>query len=81
MNKLKTIWAEFQRRWKAETPFISKLIVRVCTGTLVAIPILSTGITGISTPQWFLNYAWYVFAVCSVLLIIFQTTEKKLDSE
>lgn len=81
MNKLKTIWTEFQRRWKSETPLISKLIVRLCTSVIVVVPILSTGVTNIPTPAWFLNYAWYAFAVCTVLLPIFQTTEKKPDSE
>jgi len=63
--KVKTWWKNF---W-LPSPKEFKIVNSFSTAVLAIIPTLASGITGINNPVWFTNYAWYIFAIASALLL------------
>lgn len=72
---------KFIKRLGTKTPLVPKLIRNLCVVGVIAIPTLASGVTGLKTPDWFSNYGWYAFAVCTIVGVYCQSIEIKPKAE
>lgn len=71
-----TLTNTIKRRWKAKTPKMAKAVGTFSAFGVVAIPVLASGVTGLTTPQLFVDYGWYGFSFCTAVTLWCKTREE-----
>lgn len=72
MKTVKPWW----KRFISPTPSGWKKVRNISGILLGTVITLSTGITGIKTPDWYPNYSWYLYVLFLVVGLYAQSKEK-----